>query len=75
VPAQHASARTGSPGSADAIYQSLNLLSTSGRTRHRLRRDHIYRMDPCQMVESTSTRRGGDGRRDPPAISLADQSV
>src|SRR3954467_10229506 len=39
-------------GSADAIYQNYNLIADA-RPQHIIvfGADHIYRMDPCQMVE------------------------
>ena len=47
-----AAARAGSSGSADAIYQNLNLLNDE-RPDYVIvfGADHIYRMDPRQMVE------------------------
>ena len=46
------SARAGSPGSADAIYQSLNLIYDEQPDYIVVfGADHVYRMDPRQMVE------------------------
>ena len=52
VPAQMRRGPRWFAGSADAIYQNLNLL-TDERPRHVIvfGADHIYRMDPRQMVE------------------------
>jgi glucose-1-phosphate adenylyltransferase len=52
VPAQHRRSPSWQAGSADAIYQSLNLLD-----EHRpdlvviCGADHVYRMDPVQMID------------------------
>ena len=52
-------------GSADAIYQNLNLLRDE-RPDYVIvfGADHIYRMDPRQMVDQhIESGRGGDRRR------------
>ena len=51
-PRRCAAARAGSPGSADAIYQNFNLLNDE-RPDYVIvfGADHIYRMDPRQMVD------------------------
>ena len=68
VPAQQRVGKNWYLGSADAIYQSLNLI-------HDERpdivvvvgADHVYRMDFARWSSSTSSRAGVHGRRDPPA--------
>jgi glucose-1-phosphate adenylyltransferase len=75
VPAQQRRGPHWFEGSADAIYQSLNLISDE-RPDHVIvfGADHIYRMDPCQLVEQHVASGAGAtvaAIRQP--ISLADQ--
>ena len=62
-------AAAGSQGSADAIYQNLNLLHDERPDYVCVfGADHIYRMDPRQMVEQhIESGAGGDGRGAPGA--------
>ena len=69
VPAQQRRGPYWQAGSADAIYQSLNLID---RDRPDLvvvaGADHVYRMDPAQMIESAHRLgRGGHGGGTPGA--------
>ena len=69
VPAQQRLGPRWFAGSADAIYQSLNLINDE-RPDYVIvfGADHIYRMDPQQMVRAAHrVGRGGDGGRHPPA--------
>ena len=64
VPAQMRRGPHWFSGSADAIYQNLNLIHDE-RPDHVVvfGADHIYRMDPRQMLDQhIETGRGGDGR-------------
>ena len=69
VPAQQRLGRRWYTGSADALLQSQNLIFDE-RPDHIavFGADHVYRMDPGQMIEAARReRRGGHGRRDPGA--------
>ena len=65
VPAQMRRGPRWFSGSADAIYQNLNLLYDERPDYVAVfGADHIYRMDPRQMVDQhIAERRGGDRRR------------
>ena len=69
VPAQMRRGPRWFVGSADAIYQNLNLINDE-RPEHIIvfGADHIYRMDPrADGRAAQGERRGGDGGRDPRA--------
>ncbi len=69
VPAQMRRGPRWFVGSADAIHQNFNLINDE-RPEHIIvfGADHIYRMDPRQMVEQhCGERRGGHGGGDPRA--------
>ena len=69
VPAQQRLGPRWYTGSADAIFQSLNLVYDE-QPDHIVvfGADHVYRMDPAQMVEQhVDVRRGRDRRRHPGA--------
>ena len=69
VPAQQRLGPCWFAGSADAIYQSFNLINDE-RPDYVIvfGADHIYRMDPEQMVaDHIASGAGGDRRRHPPA--------
>ena len=71
VPAQQRLGPHWQTGSADAIYQSLNLIHRDGPNLVAVfEADHVYRMDPAQMIEASSgLGRGGHGGGDPgPAV-------
>src|SRR3989440_4313859 len=73
VPAQQRLGPRWFAGSADAIYQSLNLIKDE-RPDHVIvfGADHIYRMDPRQMVnEHIASGAGGTGAPVPPPPSPA----
>src|SRR5256886_10222903 len=75
VPAQQRLGPRWFAGSADAIYQSLNLIKDE-RPAHVivLGADHIYRMDPRQMVnEHIASGAGGTVAAIRQPLSLADQ--
>ena len=69
VPAQQRLGPRWFAGSADAIYQSFNLINDEQPDYVIVfGADHIYRMDPRQMVaDHIASGAGGDGRRHPPA--------
>ena len=69
VPAQQRLGRRWYTGSADAILQSQNLISDERPDYIAVfGADHVYRMDPAQMIDAARReRRGGHGRRDPGA--------
>ncbi len=69
VPAQQRLGPRWFAGSADAIYQSLNLIGDEQPTHVIVfGADHIYRMDPSQMVaQHVEIGRRRDGRGDPAA--------
>ena len=75
VPAQQRIDKNWYHGSADAIYQSLNLVhDEKPDIVVVVGADHVYRMDFSQMVRPAHRdRRRRDRRRDPPADRLADQ--
>ena len=67
VPAQQRLGPRWQTGSADAIYQSLNLIYDDRPDIVVVfGADHVYRMDPGQMIDQhTGLGRGGDGRGGP----------
>src|SRR5271165_5658987 len=67
VPAQQRLGPRWQTGSADAIYQSLNLIHSERPDLVVVfGADHVYRMDPGQMIEAHKAwGAGGHGRRDP----------
>ena len=69
VPAQQRLGPYWQTGSADAIYQSLNLIDKDQPDIVAVfGADHVYRMDPLQMIDAAhGLGRGGHGRGDPRA--------
>ena len=71
VPAQQRVGKSWFLGSANAIYQSLNLIHDANPDIVVVvGADHVYRMDFSQMVDAARRQRGqGHGRRRPPAAA------